>query len=312
MKYLTNFLALFILLAPTLIFAQVAQTLVELPGDIKPGADGFTSYINYLYALSISVAALLAVIKIIIAGAKYMLTDIAPNKGAAISEIKGALLGLLLILAAVLILTVINPKLLKSTLKFDPQPDLDYKSFKFSPITSSNPGSGGTSGGGTATNPDGTPKVGLVQPGQSYKDHTDLDQKFISTSGNVVKYNIAAACDAKTSSVSSNKQGTYDLCIQTQAPIYFKKYCYNNYGNEDKSGDFLTCELPTKISDISKLTAEFDKYKSTDPSLKYKSLDELSDSQEEAFCKSMQGTYKNNYDSLSAVGASDDKCAWYN
>ncbi len=61
--------------------------------------------------MSISVAGMIAVIKIIIAGVKYMLSDVITSKEEAKKDIKGALLGLILIMSAVLILQVINPQL---------------------------------------------------------------------------------------------------------------------------------------------------------------------------------------------------------
>lgn len=107
-------LALVVLLLglPLLSFAQTLnyQPLVGIPG-VSNGANGFNSYINQLYFLSISLAALLAVIKIIIGGVKWMLTDIVTSKADAKNDIRSALLGLLLIVSAVLILGTINPQL---------------------------------------------------------------------------------------------------------------------------------------------------------------------------------------------------------
>lgn len=86
------------------------QGLVKIPGVGDPSLD-LSGYINVLYALSISVAALLAVIKIVIAGVKYMLTDIVTSKQDAKSDIRGALIGLLIVAGAFLILFTINPQL---------------------------------------------------------------------------------------------------------------------------------------------------------------------------------------------------------
>ncbi len=166
MNILISTLALLVLVAPSIIFAQTPTptSLINLPVSPQPGTGGFSGYINLLYGLSISVAALLAVIKIIIAGVKYMLTDVVTSKGEAIKEIKGALLGLLLIIGAVLILTVINPKLLDATLKFNPQPTPKFT--PTSPVipsgtgtsnvgqtngTSSSTSGGSTTGGGTTS-----------------------------------------------------------------------------------------------------------------------------------------------------------------
>jgi uncharacterized membrane protein len=97
---------------PFLSFAQslTYQPLVGIPG-VNNTATDFNLYINQLYFLSISLAALLAVIKIIIGGVKWMLTDVVTSKSDAKNDIRSALLGLLLIVSAVLILGTINPQL---------------------------------------------------------------------------------------------------------------------------------------------------------------------------------------------------------
>ena len=105
-KYLPLLLVITILYVPLVADAQ--RYLVDLPIDTK---GSFDEYINLLYKMSISIAALLAVVKIIIAGAKYMLSDVINTKGDAKKDIQGALLGLLLIMGAVIILNTINPAL---------------------------------------------------------------------------------------------------------------------------------------------------------------------------------------------------------
>ena len=106
MKKILLFVITTLIFAPSVTLAQ--QYLVGLPIDTK---GSFDQYINLLYKMSISIAALLAVVKIIIAGAKYMLSDVVTTKSAAKNDIKGALLGLLLIVGAVIILNTINPAL---------------------------------------------------------------------------------------------------------------------------------------------------------------------------------------------------------
>ncbi len=106
-----SFALLLLLLLPLSVWGQT-QTLVNLPG-----AEGdFNTYINSIYTLAISIAALLAVIKIVIAGVKWMTTDVVSSKGDAKKDIQGALFGLLVIIGAVIILTVINPNLLEVNL----------------------------------------------------------------------------------------------------------------------------------------------------------------------------------------------------
>ena len=117
-----------ILVTPCLAFAQQKyQPLINIPGVTDAGDGTFAGYINFLYAFSIGIAGLLAVIKIIVAGVKYMMTDVVSTKSNAKGEITGALLGLLLILGAYIILNTINPRLNKQETNFDalpPDPEL--------------------------------------------------------------------------------------------------------------------------------------------------------------------------------------------
>jgi hypothetical protein len=115
-RNITFIVATLVLAIPTISLAQYAP-LVGIPG-VDASAD-FNTYINALYALSISVAALLAVIKIVIAGAKYMLSDVVTSKSEAISDIQGSVFGLIIVISAVLILTVINPNLTKTNIFID-------------------------------------------------------------------------------------------------------------------------------------------------------------------------------------------------
>ena len=114
MRYLFSFLLFGLIITPAITLAQ-ENFLVGIPGVGDNG--DFDGYIQAIYVMFISLAALLAVVKIVIAGVKYMLTDIVPQKTQAKSDIQGALLGLVIVLGAVVILTVINPELTN----FNPQ-----------------------------------------------------------------------------------------------------------------------------------------------------------------------------------------------
>ncbi|MFN3693258.1 MAG: hypothetical protein ACK4SL_04170 [Candidatus Paceibacteria bacterium] len=111
MKY--SLLAILSLLTlPVIALAGGSEGYVPLVGI--PGLTGqprFDDYIDALYALAISVAALIAVIQIVIGGAQYMMDDLITSKSAAKERIKNALIGLLIIIAAALILTTINSDL---------------------------------------------------------------------------------------------------------------------------------------------------------------------------------------------------------
>lgn len=106
MRTLLFCLTAFVTFIPVMVFAQ--NNLVNLPiGE----TDSFNDYINAVYLMFVSIAALIAVIKIIIAGVKYMFSDIVTQKSDAKNDIKGALLGLLVVLTAVIVLSIINPDL---------------------------------------------------------------------------------------------------------------------------------------------------------------------------------------------------------
>ena len=109
-----------LLALPLLAYAQTSayRPLIQLP-ITTGGAPGWQGYIDLLYATAISLAALLAVMKIVIAGAKYMFSDVITNKAEAKNDIQGALLGLLLILGAVILLNLINPQLTNTTINID-------------------------------------------------------------------------------------------------------------------------------------------------------------------------------------------------
>jgi hypothetical protein len=114
MKYY-YLLVVFFLSAPTFAFAQIAylNPLVGIPGYVSGQGANFSQFVNLIYGLAISLAALLAVIKIVIAGVKWMLSDVVTDKTDAKKDIQGALLGLIVIISAVLIITIINPDIVQ-------------------------------------------------------------------------------------------------------------------------------------------------------------------------------------------------------
>lgn len=121
MKYFYTFLTIALSL-PTFVFAQVTydvtydNALVSIPGyDSSSGSAGLNDFVNIIYGLAISLAALLAVVKIVIAGLKWMLSDIVTDKADAKKDIQGALIGLIIIISAVLIIYTINPTIIGQT-----------------------------------------------------------------------------------------------------------------------------------------------------------------------------------------------------
>jgi len=116
MKYLfflSPFLTLFA--APLLVLAQEDRlTFIEQLPFMNGAVSSTEDYISALYMIAISVAAILVVIRLMLAGAKYMLSEVVTNKGQAKEDIKGALLGLIIVLGAVTILNTINPQLTRT------------------------------------------------------------------------------------------------------------------------------------------------------------------------------------------------------
>lgn len=100
---------------PLLALAEEGRmTFIEQLPFMNGAVSSTEDYISALYMIAISVAAILVVIRLMMAGAKYMLSEIVTDKGKAKDDIKGALLGLLVILGAVTILNTINPQLTRT------------------------------------------------------------------------------------------------------------------------------------------------------------------------------------------------------
>jgi hypothetical protein len=112
-------LFLFVFFAPHTVFGQ--NTTVELLAEGIPGIEGgqsFSSYLQSLFQLGIGVAVVLAVIQIVLGGFKYMTTDAAGGKEEGKEKIRGAIYGLILALATVLILQTINPNIVSLKINF--------------------------------------------------------------------------------------------------------------------------------------------------------------------------------------------------
>lgn len=106
------FISFLSLSLPYLIFAadgteiKTFQTIPGLGGELTT-----RGYIQALFNLAIGVAAIIVVLRLILVGTKYILTESIIKKGDAKKEIGNALLGLVVILASVLLLKTINPNL---------------------------------------------------------------------------------------------------------------------------------------------------------------------------------------------------------
>ena len=101
------------------LYATDYVPLAELPGipPINPeNPSSLGVYLNAAIPLFIGICAVLAVIMIVIGGIQYMGSEAYSTKGAAKERMKNAILGLLLALAAALILITINPDILNTDL----------------------------------------------------------------------------------------------------------------------------------------------------------------------------------------------------
>lgn len=94
--------------------AEKYVPLAQIPGltDRVGEAPSLVAYLNAIFFLTISVAALIAVVRIVVAGFKYMMTDAWGGKEEAVSTIKAVVIGLIVLLLTVVILRTINPNLL--------------------------------------------------------------------------------------------------------------------------------------------------------------------------------------------------------
>ena len=119
--------------------------LANLPGMTPTTVGGgLGNYLNQLYKFLIVLGAIFGVIKIAIAGAKYSLSDIVTDKGKAIQDIQGVLLGLAILLIPFIVLNTIYSNLTSLDI-------LKNASSIGSGAGGTTGGTGGTGGGGGGT-----------------------------------------------------------------------------------------------------------------------------------------------------------------
>lgn len=231
-----SFCYIFVLLitTPSVLLAQISTPLLQFP---QGGTTSFDSYINWLYVFSISIAALLAVVKIIIAGFKYVLSDVVSSKGQAKDDIKGALLGLLLILGAYIILNTINPNLVRGTISLDA-------------VTSAPPprvAAGGAIAAVPQTKipPNAPPIEEFPTSGYGFVANQKLDPAYITKNGRVMTFRADDYCKAQyASEVSGCMSNVEALMFDPGLPN--TGYCVNNAGRPGRTSTSYTCQLPAE------------------------------------------------------------------
>lgn len=85
--------------------------LIGIPQLEQASGKGLVDYFNSIYLLTIAIGALLAVVKMMIAGVKYSFSDIVTSKEEAKQDIFGVLLGLAILLIPFIVLNTIYPGL---------------------------------------------------------------------------------------------------------------------------------------------------------------------------------------------------------
>lgn len=223
-----------LLVLPLLAYAQTSayRPLIQLP-ITTGGAPGWQGYIDLLYATAISLAALLAVMKIVIAGAKYMFSDVITNKAEAKNDIQGALLGLLLILGAVILLNLINPQLTNTTINIDriqPTPKIPP-----APVAAAAPPPGVPGGKPAPVVPGGKPAV----PPTPAPRGTETNAKFTSAPG--ATKTSAGAYDTYTATFP----GDITSVTGKAALRAFQKECTLKQGvnHREQNSNVATCKL---------------------------------------------------------------------
>jgi len=87
------------------------QPLVGIPGLAANSSGGLAAYLNRIYVILIGLGAIIAFLKIAIAGVKWSMSDIVTDKSSAKEDIKGSLLGLAILLIPFIVLKTIYPDL---------------------------------------------------------------------------------------------------------------------------------------------------------------------------------------------------------
>jgi len=117
---------------------QGVELLLKYPkiGTSTPTSEGLPGFIKYIYLFALGAVGIIALLSILIGAIMYVFSAGNPSKASdAKDRIMSALLGILILLAAVLILRTINP-------------DLVNIGFELPEIKPISPGGGGGGGGG--------------------------------------------------------------------------------------------------------------------------------------------------------------------
>lgn len=117
--FLTTFLALALLsLVPLSADAQAYQPLAPIPG-VSSGIS-FSQFVERIVVIALSIGAILAVLMLVVGGFEWMVSEAVHKKELGRERVRNAIFGLLILLAAVLVLNTINPQLINLNLAVQP------------------------------------------------------------------------------------------------------------------------------------------------------------------------------------------------
>lgn len=91
--------------------APITNPLIPGPTNVLREVSSLTEYLSFIFPLAIGLAATLAIIMIVIGGLEYIFSMVPGKKEEGLKRIKESIWGLILALAAYLLLKTINPDL---------------------------------------------------------------------------------------------------------------------------------------------------------------------------------------------------------
>ena len=228
--------------------------IVGIPG-IEGGCLNTEGYVTALYYLSITVAALLAVYKIMEAGIKLMFEGVVGHSEAR-QQIQGAVFGLLIVLSAVLILRTINVNLTYLNI-FGNAPSL-------SKIEEARNAPAPVEFGESITSVAGRSDAEIAALAESCQEVGGDFVKQTYQGGHNIPGGTNATCYAQVTTINAHPGDTFDESIynpvtQDATWAQFKQSCFTNDGHtSDNWVDDNTCDTATvKVGDTLDLTGKY-------------------------------------------------------
>jgi len=190
--------------------SQTFKALAGVPGITNLENLTMAGFLNAIYRMLIVIGAMIAVLKITIAGLKYMGSDNFGNKASAKEDITTALLGLLILLATVLIINTVMGGVNLNALQQAPQ--INYPQ-----------------------QPPPSIVPPTLQPGTIAMDHANGCKQVASGtcgSGNVaILKGSSVGCAPSTAVSTVPGQSTFNYMTETQCTLATARHGVNDKGN---------------------------------------------------------------------------------